>query len=118
MSNDAAEWVLGKYGGGSLPAKPAKKMRGDATAGPPLDVSEAVDFLNEGGKSAKALVEDIKTVAGNTRLALGAGLNKRALLLLVQDLCPKLRNGDQISLSAIEGVITALANLDAHLVRK
>lgn len=111
-----AEWMLGNVGKSKAP-KPTKKMRGEVT-GPPVDVTEAVDFLEAGGKNAKALHDGIATVAGNTRLALAAGLNKRALLLLVQDLTPKLRNGDQVALSTIEGVITAMANLDSFLVKK
>lgn len=110
---DGGEWALGNLGK-SKPPRVARTLAGDNVT--PEAIDDAVAFLATGSKAAAEAAAGIRNVANVVRLGLNAGLTKRAMLLLVQDLTsPPAKGGHKPSLDTIENVITALANLDQHL---
>ncbi len=88
-------------------------------------VMAAERFLDEGGSVAKVfeeslaaggvLREDIIKVHAAAMGLLTAGLTERALVVLIQDLAPKQRNGRPIPDYIITNVLDALRRLDEFI---
>lgn len=95
--NHGADWLVGE------PKPPRGKQ--------PLDVTRAVDFLEQASVSTYEMSDEVKEFAAHAKALLEGGLTQEAVLVLIQAKLGNQRNGRPMPASTILEVLKAAANL-------
>ncbi len=88
-------------------------------------INQAVNWLDEGGEAARAfklsleaggvIVEDVMRVVAAVDGLLTCGLERDAIVALIEMKTPRAANGTRISSETIDRVLTGLGRLKDHL---
>lgn len=106
LEKNMSDWL-------GLDAPPPKKGKGH-----PLnksDIAQAVSFMENGTFSESQLALGLLGITYNAKQLLAGGLTHEALFILIQSRLPNMSNGKKPSLSLIENVLKAVAELDQYV---
>ena len=108
--SSGADWLVGDVG----KPKAQKKLQ---RAAEPLDVDDAVDFIEQADKDAGRLVADLKTAAKALDAIWTSGLTGEALVVLVQAKCGYCVNHgkNKPSTDVVQGVLEGLFRLGEYV---
>jgi hypothetical protein len=101
-----ADWMLGK-----LEPKPQKKL---ARAAVPLNVDDAVRYLEDAAGDGKKLVTGIRKGVEALEALRTSGLTGEALVVLITEKCARAKNGSRLSADTVQLVLEGLFRLGEY----
>lgn len=103
---DGADWLMGQQG---QPPRARRPTRGSNDGN--MDIQSAVDFLESSDEKVLQLSKELKLFTAQAQALLNGGLTEEAVIVLLQGMLPKQRNGKPFAAQSIRDVLTAAGRL-------
>jgi len=97
-----------------IEAKVGTKAKKLVRAPEPLEIDDAVRFLEEGGRDAKKLVDGLNSAIGALEAIRSSGLTGEALVVLVTEKCGRAANGSRLTAATVQVVLEGLFRLGEY----